>query len=215
MQTVTQYTVADQMEYQGTPVLNCQIRYPQFESTCSKEAQMDVNEYYRALAGEKGAYCRSSLYREAVNALGGSRSNHYPFFPYEFDVSYKITYNEDCMVSLYSDQYEFTGGAHGQTDRTSETWDLETGRELQLGDFYRNQPGYLRDIQTWIEYEIAERLAADPGAYFDDAPKLLRSTFQAGNFYLTPQGIVVFYQHYDIAPYSSGIPEFLFPFSGK
>lgn len=215
MQTITQYTMSDQMEYQGTPVLNCMIRYPQFESTCSKEAAETVNEYYRSLAGEKGTYCRGSLYRDAVNALGYSRSNHYPFFPYEFDVGYKVTYNKDCIASLYFDQYEFTGGAHGQTVRTSQTWDFETGQLLQLGDFFRNDPEYLEDIQAWIEYEISERLQSDPATYFDDYPELLRSTFQAGNFYLTSQGIVIFYQHYDIAPYSSGIPEFLFPFSGE
>ena len=125
-----------------------------------------------------------------------------------------MTYNDGCFVSLYFDQYEFTGGAHGSTRRTSQTWDFETGRQLGLGSFYPDHPDYIRDIQSWIEYEIAGRLKSEPSTYFEDYPELLRSTFQAGNFYLTPQGIVVYYQQYDIAPYSTGITEFLLPFSG-
>ena len=64
---------------------------------------------------------------------------------------------------------------------------------------------------------LAVRFKPEPVSYthlFDDYPELLRSTFQAGNFYLTPEGIVIYYQQYDIAPYSSGITEFLLPFSG-
>lgn len=212
MQTITQHVLTDTMDYQGMPVLNCQIRYPQFTSTCSREAARTVNEYYSSLAREKGDYCRSVLYPRAVESAKYSRERNYPFFAYEFDMSYKVTYNEGCVVSLYMDQYEFTGGAHGSTLRTSRTWDFETGRQLTLEDFYRHNPGFIRDIQNWIEYEIAGRLKSNPSTYFDDYPKLLRSTFQDGNFYLTPKGIVLYYQQYDIAPYSSGIPEFLLAF---
>jgi len=214
MQTITQYTLTDQMDYQGTPVLNCQIRYPRFDTACGQDAQWQVNEFYRSMSEEKGAYCRSSLYPEAVSGLEYSRAGNFPFFPYEFDVGYNVTFNEECFASLYFDQYEFTGGAHGSTIRTSQTWDLETGRQLTLGDFYPDDPDYIKEIQEWIEYEIAGRLKAGPSTYFDDYPELLRSTFQAGNFYLTPEGIVIYYQQYDIAPYSSGITEFLLPFSG-
>lgn len=213
MQTITQHTMTDQLEFQGTPVLNCQIRYPQFQSTCSKEAVEKVNEYYRAMAQEKGTGCRGNLYREAVNALEYSRSSHYPFYPFEFDVDYKVTYNKDCVVSLYFDQYEFTGGAHGQTVRSSQTWDFGTAKQLSLEDFFQNGTDYIRQIQTWIEYETAGRLKSDPASYFEAYPELIRSKFQEDHFYLTPQGIVIFYQQYEIAPYSSGLPEFLLLFS--
>lgn len=213
MQTVAQRVLTDRMEYQGTPVLNCTIRYPHFTSTCSREAARTVNEYYRSLVREKGRYCRTVLYPQAVKDETFSRSRNFPFFPYEFDISYQVTYNADCLVSLYLDQYEFMGGAHGSTLRTSQTWDFETGQQLQLSDFFPHNTGFIQELQSWIEHVIAERLLSNPDTYFDDYPKLLRDTFQAGNFYLISQGIVLYYQHYDIAPYSSGIPEFLLPFA--
>ena len=94
MQTITQYTLTDQMEYQGMPVLNCQIRYPQFSSTCGQDSSWQVNEFYRSMAEEKGAYCRSSLYPEAVSAFEYSRTGNFPFFPYEFDIGYTVRSEE-------------------------------------------------------------------------------------------------------------------------
>ncbi|MFU2363539.1 MAG: RsiV family protein, partial [Clostridiales bacterium] len=34
-------------------------------------------------------------------------------------------------------------------------------------------------------------------------------TINFDSYYLTPKGIVIYFQQYDIAPYSSGLPEFL------
>ena len=212
MQTISKLTLSDTMYFQNTPALNYKIDYPQFTSTCSRRAAAAVNSFYRLRAKSLETYCRFTLYPQAVTDYQYGKSNGYPFFSYEFIMGYQVTYNHDCIVSLYLDQYEFTGGAHGMTVRTSQTWDFETGRQLRLGDFFMDDPGYVEAIQNWIEYEIAQRLKADPSTYFDNYPELLRSTFQAENFYLTPQGIVLYYQHYDIAPYSSGLPQFLLPF---
>lgn len=212
MQTITQHAITDMMSYQDTPVLNCQIRYPQFTTTCNSEAARSINEYYTSHTKERARYCRTELYPQAVDALKYSQNKNFPFFPYEFDIRYEVTYNTDCISSLYLDQYVFTGGAHGSTLRTSQTWNFETGRQLQLEDFFPHNTGLIQDIQSWIGYEIGERLKSEPSTYFEDYQKLLRSNFNPENFYLTPGGIMLYYQQYDIAPYSSGMPEFLLPF---
>ncbi|MCD7993659.1 MAG: DUF3298 and DUF4163 domain-containing protein [Clostridia bacterium] len=216
MQTITQHILTDQMDYQNSIVLNCQIRYPQFNNaSCNQEALQTINQYYVTQAREKGRYCRSVLYPQAAEEANYNRVRSFPFFPYEFNVSYVVTYSQDCIFSLFSEQYTFTGGAHGSTLRTSETWDAKSGRQMTLNDFYPDNPSYIQDIQNWIQLEIAERLKANPGTYFDNYPQLLRNSFHPENFYMTPKGIVIYYQQYDIAPYSSGIPEFLLPFDAN
>ena len=216
MQTITQHILTDQMDYQNSVVLNCQIRYPQFNNaSCNQEALQTINQYYVTQASEKGRYCRTVLYPQAAEEANYSRDRSFPFFPYEFNVSYVVTYSRDCIFSLFSEQYTFTGGAHGSTLRTSETWDAESGRQMTLNDFYSDNPSYIHDIQNWIQLEIAERLKANPGTYFDNYPQLLCNSFHPENFYMTPEGIVIYYQQYDIAPYSSGIPEFLLPFDAN
>ena len=93
-----------------------------------------------------------------------------------------MTYNQDCIFSLFSEQYTFTGGAHGSTLRTSETWDAQSGRKMTLSDFYQNNPSYIQDIQNWIQFEIAERLKANPGTYFDNYQELLQKFLPSGEF---------------------------------
>ncbi len=59
-----------------------------------------------------------------------------------------------------------------------------------------------------------KQIAKDPSGYFDNYPPLVAGTFNKNSFYCTDEGIVVYFQQYDIAPYSSGIPEFPLPYSG-
>ena len=101
------------------------------------------------------------------------------------------------------------GGAHGNTIRTSQTWDLQFGRMLNLSYFYQNNPNYIIDILKNINKQIAKQEKNNPGIYFDNYCQLVLETFNPENFYLTKDGIVIYFQQYDIAPYSSGIREFL------
>ena len=47
--------------------------------------------------------------------------------------------------------------------------------------------------------------------YFDDYAKLIQNTFNPDSFYLFPGGVVIYFQQYDIAPYATGLPEFVLP----
>lgn len=81
MQTITQYTLTDQMEYQGMPVLNCQIRYPQFSSTCGQDSSWQVNEFYRSMAEEKGDTAAAACIRRRSAHLNTAVPAISPFSP--------------------------------------------------------------------------------------------------------------------------------------
>lgn len=212
MQTISQLTLSDTMYFENTPALNYKINYPQFTSTCSPRAVAAINSFYRLRAKSLEIYCRFTLYPQAVADLKQLQEDRDPLLGFEFLVVFQVTCNSGCITSLYMDQYEFEGGAHGSTQRTSQTWDFSTGKRLQLADFYPHNPSYRKDIQSQIQTGIADRLKQEPATYFDDYPSLLRTNFNPDSFYLTPEGLVIYYQQYDIAPYSTGIPKFLLPF---
>lgn len=69
------------------------------------------------------------------------------------------------------------------------------------------------DDKTYLLSEINTQIQTEPDFYFENAGELAEKTFRADRFYCTPEGIVIYYQQYDIAPYASGIPEFLIPYS--
>ena len=185
MQTISKLTLSDTMYFQNTPALNYKIDYPQFTSTCSRRAAAAVNSFYRLRAKSLETYCRFTLYPQAVTDLKQLQEYRDPLLGFEFLVTFQVTYNSGCVVSLYMDQYEFEGGAHGSTQRTSQTWDFSTGKRMQLSDFYPHNPSYSEEIQNQIQSGIGRRLEQEPSTYFEDYPELLRTTFNAESFYLT------------------------------
>lgn len=204
----------DTMYYRNIPVFIYQIKYPFFSSTCSLASARSINKYYEQTAKEAEDYCRTVLYPQALSSAKYIQDDR-PFNSYTFDMIYKITYNSGCLTSLYRDSYTYMGGAHGETKRTSETWDFKTGTQLQLNDIYPLSSASRYSLQQCMQQQAAMRLKENPGSYFDNYKTLLADSFHPGNFYLCPGCFVIYYQQYDIAPYSTGLPEFYFPFIAK
>ena len=121
---------------------------------------------------------------------------------------YKITYDKNCILSLYYDQYEYRGGAHGNTLRTSQNWNLRRGKTIMIWELYPNNPYFILDILREINRQIAKQIEDGTNYYFENYGELIVETFNVENFYITNDGINIFFQQYDIAPYSSGIPVF-------
>lgn len=213
MQKIISKTLTDTMYTQNIPIFTYGIQFPTFTTSCSPTAACSINCYYSRQSKKKETLSRTSLYSQALSNAQYIPSTSPPFNPYLFQSDFKITYNWGCTTSLYFDDYTFLGGAHGSTLRTSQTWDFRTGCRLTLRNFFPHSPYFLNTIFQSIEGQIAARLKDSPSSYFEDYGQLLRKTFYPENFYLTTEGIVIYYQHYDIAPYATGITEFLLPFS--
>lgn len=210
MQRVKNNIRKNTMFFNNIKVFKYNIQYPSFESDCNKKAAESINEFYLSLAKKKEYYCKAVLYPQAVEAARYIQGNNPSFNYYEFHMSYTITLNEGCIVSLYMQEYTFMGGAYAVV-RTSDTWNFMTGKRMLLRDLYGDNPLFKDEILKEIEYQISQLLKTSPQSFFDDYPKLLRNTFNLNSFYLTPDGIVIYFQQYDIAPYVAGFPEFLLP----
>lgn len=213
MQTMTQRALRNTLYCRDIPVLKYSIQYPNFTSTCSQEAAQTINLHYSDLANSMERYVQNVLYPLAAESARYISKNDPPFHSYEFDTSYKMTYNSGCITSLYLEQYSFMGGAHGSTVRTSDTWDFNTGMPLLLEDLYMNVPDYEENIRQWIIYQISQILESAPSTYFDDYEQRVFDSFKPKNYYLNQNGLVIYFQQYDIAPYASGLPEFTFPYT--
>ena len=115
-----------------------------------------------------------------------------------------------------------SGGAHGSTLRRSDTWDLLECRSMSVTDYILDTRYYREFLKEEIINIIEESKARDQFIYFEEYEILIKGTFNEDNFYLLSSntengisngGLVIYFQQYDIAPYVSGIPTFLIPFS--
>jgi hypothetical protein len=184
------------------------IEYPEFRSAIYRKAARKMNRFYSSDAHKYERYLRNELFYTSVEQYKYDIENGYPVRAFDAVTEFSLTYNEICIISLYSDKYEFTGGAHGNTLRTSQTWNMQKGRTIKLSELFRGDVDY----KAYILKQVAMQIEQDPSIYFPDWEKLIVKTFNENNFYAAYEGLVVYYQQYDIAPYSSGIREFIIPY---
>lgn len=207
--SINTIVISEEMKYDGVTVLNYRIEYPEFGSSNYKKSIKAINQFYKGEALALQNNFRTKLYQIAVEQYLDDIKNGFPVRVFEALQTFTATYNKACIISLYLDNYQYTGGAHGSTVRTSRTWNLKTGKTIKLRELYKCSGDY----KSYIKKKIIEQIKENPDIYFENYEELVEQTFNVNNFYSTPQGVVVYFQQYDIAPYSSGIREFLLPYN--
>ena len=199
MNYINKNIIERELFYDNVLILKYYIEYPSINNNET------FNNYNKNLANKVKEKSEDELYNEAVETYKYNKENGYPIMVFEVYRTFEITYNMYNVVSLYIDEYIFAGGAHGNTIRTSQTWNLYQNCMIELANFFPNNPYFIINILKEINRQIAE----DKETYFENACNLVIETFNPKSYYLTPRGIVIYFGQYDIAPYSSGIPEFL------
>lgn len=202
-------TAEKELYYDGNVVVKYVIEYPEIIESSYEKGIYPFNHYNREKALQLKKFAEGEFYNQAKETYEYNKQNGYPIMVYELINECNITYNVQNLLSLYFDEYTFTGGAHGSTIRKAQTWDLKLGMQIPLHAFFRQNPYYQIDIVKQIIEQIEKQIAEGNNIFFPEYCKLVLDTFRMENYYLTPKGITIFFQQYDIAPYSSGIQTFI------
>lgn len=202
------------MYYKGTVILSYTVRYPYFSFDRYQNTLDKINYYYQT---EAHTYVKTNinrLFQQAMVEYEYALANNFPVRPFDVVTVYNVTYNKNCALSLYFDRYEYTGGAHGTTRRTSDTWNIANSTLVGLKDLFLIPNDIYSFVTNSIVKQIDKIKSSDSEAfpYFENYEALVRDNFNYKNFYLSNKGIVIYFQLYEIAPYASGIPEFILPY---
>jgi len=195
--------IQGELKYKETVIVTYKIEYPQVSSPYFDTQKFNSFNEQKALKLEQ--YAKETLFADSKEQYDYNVSQGYPIMVYELILQTTVTYNQAPIISLYQDEYTFTGGAHGSTVRTSQNWNLAYNSQFTLSDVYHSDPNSLLFVLREIVRQIPEK-GAD--FFFEDYCCLVLDTFNPHQFYLTPNFVVVYFQQYDIAPYSTGIPTF-------
>lgn len=114
--------------------------------------------------------------------------------------SYEIKTNERNTLSIILINYAYFGGAHGYTIIKPLTFDMTTGNLLTLKDFFKEDSGYVENISSIVKEQIKERNLYTIAEFNQISPDQ--------DFYIADKSLVIFFQLYQIAPYSQGFPFF-------
>lgn len=188
------------------------ISYPRIMLRKNPNAQNKINRQIQKQFNGFYDYSSNYLYQQAVEAYRFAMENGFPFNPYDAVMQYEISYNGHCHLSLYRDQYEYTGGAHGNTIRASDNWNLINGYTIPLSSLFPPEQDYSEFLIEQIIQQADQKMQEDPGIYFEDYQNLIMQYFNEKSFYLTSSGVAIYYQQYEIAPYSTGIVVFTIPY---
>lgn len=199
-------------KYNNIVLLTINIKYPIISTFPNSKAGERINSQIKMQVNEYLKYSLNTLYKQAMDTYKNSLKNDFPFHSFEAYMEYVITYNANGFLSLYVDKYEFTGGAHGSTIRSSNTWNLCTGENIYLSYFFNPYTDYTKFVKDKILTLASEIAKGNPLIYFENYKYLIVKNFNPQSFYLTPEGITIYYQQYEIAPYSTGIVEFTIPY---
>ncbi len=124
----------------------------------------------------------------------------------ELKIKQTVAFSQNGIVSIIIDCEEFTGGAHGELKRKVKNLDLQKECEISFPDLFCDD-SYPTRINAYIEQEMTEK----PNKYADLWKRPLVGGEQ--EFYLTKNGVVVFYPPYELSYYSRGFVEFEIPYA--
>lgn len=202
---ITTKKIKKKFNHKGKNILNVDIEYPYIKLSKGYIVAKKINSSYFLTANKFYNKATKILLPMAIEQYLQSIKESYPFNPYDAVMKYTITQNSNCILSTYFDQYEYTGGAHGMTLRTSSTFSLQNGEVITLKNIFKGKINYKRIIIDEIKKQATKNVIDSPGIYFENYLELIEKSFNENSFYLTQDAINIYFQQYDIAPYASGI----------
>ncbi|MCX7772019.1 MAG: DUF3298 and DUF4163 domain-containing protein [Clostridia bacterium] len=208
---IKKQTIKDKLYHNKVLMVDVKIDYPSITQGYEGDP-MRFNMHYRQKAQKNYRYASTKLYQAAVKQYTIAKPQGVPFNNFEFVEAFEPTYCRKPFISLYYDLYEFTGGAHGNTIRKGNTWDMRRGVMLPLEAFFDKDYDYQAVMLRYIESEARRRQITGMATYFDGLHENLKKYFDAQNYYLTEEGLAIFYPLYTIAPYVDGIQVFIIPY---
>lgn len=130
------------------------------------------------------------------------------WYNYEVNISASPTLYKGNLLNYLLTAYHYTGGAHGITNIIYFPIDLEAKKIIKYADLFK------ADDDKALTKLIIEQIKID-----NETTNLNESGFwvdeikPSKNFGISEQGILFFYNQYEIAPYAMGPIEVLIPYS--
>ena len=199
-------------EVEGIPVLSASVSLPQPVPAADRVSRR-IRRYYQGQCRAFLRYCEKTLLPQAAAEYRAALASSAPLPHFRAELSFRVTYNDGGLWSLYTQAREVTLPGRTLLSRWGDTWDLAAGYPVALTAFFPAGRGWKRQLLEAAEAEIKRQQRAGVARYHEDWRRALRRRFNPRNFYLTEEGLTFFYPMYAIAPAAEGILAFTVPYT--
>ncbi|MBK0369560.1 DUF3298 and DUF4163 domain-containing protein [Flavobacterium agrisoli] len=121
-----------------------------------------------------------------------------------------IEHQSDQIINIKVEHETYTGGAHGYHGFRSLLFDANTGKSIKMEDLFTDKNAFLKFAETAFrkKYKIpANQNINSTGLMFE------KEQFQLPlNLFYTQQGLLLYYNSYEVASYADGPKEIVFPY---
>jgi hypothetical protein len=144
---------------------------------------------------------------ESINAFNNEYQAFKAEFPdsaiaWEAQIDGEVMYQSADVISISITNYLNTGGAHGSLTISFLNFNAQTGKLLKNEDLFEDYLAFTKLANTYFNEEIADKKEA----YFEPDNFTLPE-----NIGFNEEGVILLYNTYEVAPYSSGITEIHIP----
>jgi len=195
-----------EMMLEGECVLRCVLTWP--ECTGTWRGLEAIRRYYDHVTDVWRMRWERELYLRACLDLADRRAQGRPFRAWQAELVTQVTYQESGIFSLWQEGRERWGYEKPLSLRHGDTWSLAEGVPRTLASFYPKKRRWKRSLLEQVERQARQRIDGGESLLDADCTRLLRREFNAENFYLTGEGVQVFFPMYTLAPGGEGVPVF-------
>ena len=184
-------------------------KYPQALGAARDPRLARLNQELRKLAAEE--VTRFTTDFAAPDEPMGTAESY-------LDLEYSVTLATNDLVSVwFGIGTYFEGAAHPNHNAISFNYDLRTGRQLKLADLFKPNSDYLKVVSDFAINDLTEQLGEMTAGGEPDTdwiregagPK--EENYQSWN--LSPKGLEINFNAYQVAPYVAGPHEVVIPLS--
>ena len=203
---ITPQTWKRVMKQEGEPVLTLTLRRPAVPEG-GRTGRLE--RYFTQMAEQWKNRWETTLFPRACQALADAREASRPFEPWQAELDYTVTLWRPPLLSLRLDVTESNGTPRPLCLRAGETWDCSTGDPRTLRSFFPAKERHWRkQLLATLQAQAAERLASGESLLDPDCAGVMERAFDPERFYLTEEGLAVFYPLDVLGPYVEGTPVF-------
>ena len=130
---------------------------------------------------------------------------------WEAKIKATVDYKTDSIINIKLHNYMFTGGAHGYEGDRSLLFSPQTGKSLTYADIFKDEAAFTKYAEQKFrtKYKIpANRSINATGLMFENEKFALPQ-----NIFFRENGILLYYNAYEVAAYAEQQKEILIPYS--
>jgi hypothetical protein len=130
------------------------------------------------------------------------------------NISHKVIFATDEVISVlfYADGYSW-GAAHGYHYPFALNYDLKRGRVLNLTDLFKPNSRPLQTIERYCLEDLSRQLNRTPEQIQEWSGRTKPKPENYRAWVLTPNGLVIIFEEYQVTSYAGGEPKVLLAYS--